>query len=193
MLQSEMSAASRAEPVDDTAGPAADPPVVEPAETAHDPAGPSAAPPVVGPPAAEPAPGQLASGRDASGVPIHNGWAPLGNRRRWMEPFLLVILSGGPVHGYAIIGRLEEMRITEGPVDVGQVYRTLRELEQAGLVTSTWSLQPQGPARRDYELTDAGYTALDEWAAVMKERARLIGEFDGQYLEWVARDRRPRP
>ncbi|MCU0506596.1 MAG: helix-turn-helix transcriptional regulator [Chloroflexi bacterium] len=141
----------------------------------------------------EPLPGMLASARDAAGVPIHHGWAPLGGRRRWMEPFLLAILSGGPVHGYAIIGRLEEMRITGGSVDVGQVYRTLRELEQAGLVTSTWSLQAQGPARREYELTAAGYAALDEWAAVMKERTRLIGEFDGEYFAWVARDRRPRP
>jgi PadR family transcriptional regulator, regulatory protein PadR len=140
----------------------------------------------------EPAAGTIASGFDDAGAPIHHGWAPLGSRRRWMEPFLLVILSGGPVHGYAVIGRLEEMRISEGPVDVGQVYRTLRELEQARLVTSEWSLQPQGAPRRDYELTEAGYTALDEWAAVMKERARLIGEFDGQYLEWIARDRRPR-
>lgn len=146
---------------------------------------------VVVEPVAEAA-GSIASGRDAAGVPIHHGWAPVGNRRRWMEPFLLVIMSGGPVHGYAVIGRLEEMRITDGSVDVGQVYRTLRELEQAGLVTSTWELQPQGAPRRDYELTDAGYTALDAWAAVMKERARLIGEFEGQYLEWIARDRRPR-
>ena len=49
--------------------------------------------------------------------------------------------------------------------------------------------EPVGPQRRDYELTDAGYAAIDEWAAVMKERARLIGEFNGRYLE-VGRSRR---
>jgi PadR family transcriptional regulator PadR len=133
----------------------------------------------------------LASDRDEAGVPVHRGWAPLGGRRRWMEPFLLVILAGGPAHGYAIIGDLEEMGIAGGSVDVGQVYRTLRELEEAGQVTSVWSTEPQGPQRRDYELTAAGYAALDEWAAVMKERARLIGEFDGRYLESVASERRP--
>ena len=133
----------------------------------------------------------LASDRDEAGVPVHHGWAPLGGRRRWMEPFVLVILAGGPTHGYAIIGDLEEMRITGGSVDVGQVYRPLRELEEAGQVTSAWSSEPAGPQRRDYELTAAGYTALDEWAAVMKERARLIGEFDGRYLESVASERRP--
>jgi poly-beta-hydroxybutyrate-responsive repressor len=109
-----------------------------------------------------------------------------------MEPFLLVILAGGAAHGYAIIGDLEEMGITSGSIDIGQVYRTLRELEQAGQVTSTWSTEAQGPQRRDYELTAIGYEALDEWAAVMKERARLIGEFDGRYLESVASERHPR-
>jgi len=94
-----------------------------------------------------------------------------------MEPFLLAILTGGPAHGYAIIGDLEKMGITGGSVDVGQVYRTLRELEEAGFVTSAWSIEGAGPARREYDLTDAGSAALDEWAAVMKERIRLIGEF----------------
>ncbi len=128
----------------------------------------------------------VASDHDAAGVPIHRGWAPLGGRRRWMEPFALVLLAGGGAHGYAITGQLEEMGITSGGVDVGQVYRTLRDLEEAGLVRSTWSNEPVGPQRRDYLLTEAGYAALDEWAAVMKERARLIAEFDARYLESIA-------
>jgi poly-beta-hydroxybutyrate-responsive repressor len=143
-------------------------------------------------PAAADETGALASDRDEAGIPVHRGWAPLGGRRRWMEPFVLVILAGGPTHGYAIIGDLEEMGITGGSIDVGQVYRILRELEEAGHVTSTWSTEAQGPQRRDYELTAAGYAALDEWAAVMKERARLVGEFDGRYLEFVASERHPR-
>jgi DNA-binding PadR family transcriptional regulator len=106
-----------------------------------------------------------------------------------MEPFVLVLLAEA-AHGYAVISELGEMGIAVGPVDVGQVYRTLRDLEDTGHVTSSWSSEPVGPQRRDYELTEAGYVALDEWAAVMKERARLIAEFDARYLEAVAR---PRP
>lgn len=132
----------------------------------------------------------LASDRDAAGIPIHRGWAPLGGRRRWMEPFVLVLLAGGGAHGYAITAQLEDMGITDGSVDLGQVYRTLRDLEQAGQVTSSWSTQPVGPQRRDYELTDLGYEAIDEWAAVMKERARLIAEFNARYLEAVAGPRK---
>jgi PadR family transcriptional regulator len=133
---------------------------------------------------------ELASDLDESGVPVHRGWAPLGGRHRWMEPFVLVLLAGGGAHGYAITAQLEEMGITNGPVDVGQVYRTLRDLEAAGLVTSSWSSEPVGPQRRDYELTTDGYAAIDAWAAVMKERGRLIGEFNARYLEAIAAPRR---
>lgn len=132
----------------------------------------------------------IASGTDAAGVPVHRGWAPLGGHHRWMEPFVLAILAGGGAHGYAIIGDLGQLGITNGAVDVGQVYRTLRDLEEVGQVRSSWSTEGSGPARRDYELTAAGYAALDEWAALMKERARLIAEFDARYLEWVAVPRR---
>ncbi len=131
----------------------------------------------------------IASDRDETGVPVHRGWVPLGGHHRWMEPFVMVLLAGGSAHGYAIVGELAALGITNGPVDIGQVYRTLRDLEAAGQVRSSWTTGA-GPARRDYELTPAGFAALDEWAALMKERARLVGEFDARYLEWVASPRR---
>ncbi|MCJ7710344.1 MAG: helix-turn-helix transcriptional regulator [Chloroflexi bacterium] len=127
----------------------------------------------------------IASERDATGAPLHRGWSPLGARHRWMEPFVLALLAGGAAHGYAIVGELSQLGITTGAVDVGQVYRTLRDLEEVGEVRSTW-MTGTGPARRDYELTESGFAALDEWAAVMKERARLVAEFEARYLESVA-------
>jgi len=130
----------------------------------------------------------IATGRDPVGAPVHRGWAPVGSHR-WMEPFVMVLLAGGASHGYAIVGELAQLGITNGAVDVGQVYRTLRDLEEAGQVRSSWTTGT-GPARRDYELTDAGRAALDEWAAVMKERARLLAEFQARYLELVAARRR---
>ncbi len=155
--------------------------------TLDEPATPGSADAIAPPPDAT---AGIASDRDAAGVPIHRGWAPAGGGHRWMEPFVMVLLAGGPSHGYAIVGELAQLGITTGSVDVGQVYRTLRDLEEAGQVRSTWSTEGSGPARRDYELTEAGYGALDEWAAVMKERARLVAEFDARYLEWVAAPRR---
>ena len=37
--------------------------------------------------------------------------------------------------------------------------------------------------------TEGGFAALDEWAAVMKERARLVAEFDPRCLQWVTERR----
>ena len=136
---------------------------------------------VAAPPATDLA---IASGLDASGTPIHRGWAPAASHHRWLEPFVLMALTNGHGHGYAIVAALTEVGISGGNVDVGQVYRTLRDLERAGQVTSTWATG-SGAARRDYRVTEQGSAALDEWAAVMKERARLIAEFDAAYLAWV--------
>lgn len=123
----------------------------------------------------------IASGHDDRGRPVHRGWEACGSRRRWMAPFILVLLAERPSHGYAMIRRLEAMGIAANELDVGQVYRTLHCLERLGHVRSAWSPEPTGPRRRDYKLTDAGRAALDEWAVVMAERARLIGEFEDRY------------
>jgi DNA-binding PadR family transcriptional regulator len=95
-----------------------------------------------------------------------------------MEPFVLALLAEGPTHGYSIIGQLGEGGVTDGGVDVGQVYKTLRDLESAGQVESKWSLEASGPPRRNYELTATGWRALEEWTSVMRERRRLIEEFE---------------
>lgn len=109
------------------------------------------------------------------------GWSPGGPRRRWLEPFLLVQLAGGPAHGYSLLGRLNDAGVAPEDVDVGQLYRTLRELEVSGLVRSRWETPAAGAARREYEVTEAGRAVLDDWAAVMRERARLVNEFLAAY------------
>lgn len=138
------------------------------------------------------APGGLsiATGRDGAGAPLHRGWSPVAAHHRWLEPFVLMALASGSTHGYAIIGLLTEIGMSDDALDVGQVYRTLRDLEQNGQIVSTWTTG-NGPARRDYTITELGSRALDEWAAVMKERHRLIGEFDAAYLAWVTRNPGP--
>ncbi len=134
----------------------------------------------------------IATSRDDAGAPTHRGWSPIAAHHRWLEPFVLMALASGCGHGYAIISLLTEIGMTDAALDVGQVYRTLRDLEQVGQIASTWTTGT-GPARRDYTITELGSRALDEWAAVMKERHRLIAEFDAAYLAWVASHPGPSP
>ena len=87
---------------------------------------------------------------------------------RFGEPALLLLLSGGPTHGYELLERLPSL-IGEERVDVGNVYRALRALEEEGLVVSEWEAELPGPAKRTYTLTDDGRSVLARWRESLGE------------------------
>ena len=71
---------------------------------------------------------------------------------------LLLLLRDQPAHGYGLVLRLESLGITGH--NRGRIYRSLRWLEDAGLVTCHWDTPPVGPARRMYELSPSGSSTL---------------------------------
>jgi len=74
---------------------------------------------------------------------------------------LLAYLRRWNAHGYQLV---EELRKSGLPgFDSTTVYRTLRQLERNGLVSSFWDTSESGPARRRYSLTRSGETFLDLW------------------------------
>jgi len=87
---------------------------------------------------------------------------------------LLLRERGG--HGYDLLDRLPDLTGDER-VDVGNLYRVLRALEEQGLVSSEWDENLPGPAKRTYELTDAGHAALDRWASSLAETRIRIDRF----------------
>jgi len=96
---------------------------------------------------------------------------------RFIEPFLLLVLSGGPSHGYVILRKLREMGLKYESSDIGYVYRNLRKMERSGYVTSQWSLKRVGPSRRIYHLTPRGEERLHEWIDSIKLIRRNLGLF----------------
>mgnify|MGYP000017644991 CR=1 FL=1 len=87
-----------------------------------------------------------------------------GFLRGFLQPCLLFLLAQGPSHGYELMERLAQDP-TMPQADPGLLYRTLRQMEAEGLVTSAWDTEGQGPARRRYTLTDEGFEILRAWAA----------------------------
>ena len=99
---------------------------------------------------------------------------------RFVEPSLLLLLRERPLHGYELIERLPEVA-GEGRIDVGNLYRLLRSLEAEGLVSSEWSAELPGPAKRTYELTDEGRLLLDRWAEALRKAQIDVQGFLDRY------------
>jgi PadR family transcriptional regulator PadR len=98
-----------------------------------------------------------------------------GRGVRFLEPGLLALLRERPTHGYELIAELPTLVGTER-VDVGNVYRALRGMEERGLVTSEWLDDLPGPAKRTYEITDEGRRALERWAQWLREARDRIDQ-----------------
>src|SRR5437764_6817389 len=108
------------------------------------------------------------------------GWAVHARVERFSEPALLLLLRDRPAHGYELIESLGE-RAPGMRVDMGNLYRSLRALEEEGLVTSEWDAEAAGPAKRRYELAPAGARLLDEWAAALGQARDRIDGFLRRY------------
>ena len=110
------------------------------------------------------------------------GWEVRARVEPFGEPALLALLAARPTHGYELIEQLPQLS-GEERVDVGNLYRVLRALEDEGLVTSEWQADLPGPAKRTYTLTDEGRALLAAWlealAALQVDVAGLLDRAKG--------------
>ncbi len=81
----------------------------------------------------------------------------------YLRPVVLLLLAEEPAHGYGLRDRLGPFGLVGS--DAGRLYRTLRSMEAAGLLTSSWDESGVGPSRHVYRITGAGLDALDRASA----------------------------
>jgi DNA-binding PadR family transcriptional regulator len=110
-------------------------------------------------------------------------WGVRARVERFIEPSLLLLLRDGPRHGYELAEAAGEHLADERGVDLGNLYRLLRGLEDEGVVTSVWRADLPGPTRRTYKLTEAGRTLLDSWADALRRTEQVIAAFLRRYEE----------
>jgi len=103
-----------------------------------------------------------------------------GRVRGFIQPCLLLLLQQRPSHGYELMERLSEKE-DDPEVEPALVYRTLRQLEEDGLVRSSWDTAGGGPARRLYELTPGGVDHLHAWAVDIGHMRRRLERFLTEY------------
>ena len=102
----------------------------------------------------------------------------MGNLYRFVEPVALFLLkSKGRAYGYELANDLPAHALTDAEIEIGSLYRTMRQLEKNGFVSSEWDTGQEGPARRQYQLTRAGEEHLVEWLAVLEHLADSMQRF----------------
>lgn len=86
----------------------------------------------------------------------------------------------GPLHGYAIASRLEQVSNGSLQLNMGTLYPCLMRLEQRGLVRGTWSVTESNRKARFYAITPAGRRRLaaekTRWDRMVSIMRALLGE-----------------
>ena len=93
----------------------------------------------------------------------------------WLMPVLLLALREYNSYGYELMERATAFGFKA--MNPGTVYRTLRQMEENGIVKSTWNTTNGGAARRMYSITDAGEAYLDFWAHALEQYRNNIDAF----------------
>jgi PadR family transcriptional regulator len=109
-------------------------------------------------------------------------WIVKARTERFIEPAVLLLLRERAMHGYELLERVPEL-VAEDRVDVGNLYRALRALEDDSVVESEWRADLPGPAKRTYRLTESGARLLDRWAEALRDNQVLAAEFLRRYEE----------
>ncbi|KXO96737.1 PadR family transcriptional regulator [Tsukamurella tyrosinosolvens] len=96
-------------------------------------------------------------------------------QRATLPLLILGVLESAPRHGYGVSAALVEVGLQ--PIKGAQLYPALVKLENDGCIVAEWEQSESGPARKVYELTDAGRTELarlrDEWREFTAAAAAL--------------------
>ena len=90
-----------------------------------------------------------------------------------LDGLILAVLADGPLHGYAVIQKLQSRSNGTFELPEGTVYPVLHRLEAAGLLSSQWS-EGEGRRRRIYELTRRGRGELGERRAEWRQFAGAV-------------------
>ena len=89
----------------------------------------------------------------------------------------------GPLHGYGIARRIEQVAQGSLALNQGTIYPALLRLEQKGWIESEWGMSENNRRARFYSMTRAGTKQLaaeaDSWARTVEMMNRLLEDQAG--------------
>jgi transcriptional regulator len=92
-----------------------------------------------------------------------------------LDVLILKVVALGPVHGYAIAQRLQQVSRDVVQVPQGSLYPALHRLENRGLLAADWQQTETGREAKFYRLTRKGKKHLEAETADWKRLTEAIG------------------
>ena len=93
-----------------------------------------------------------------------------------LDMLILKAVSLGPLHGYGVLLRIQQISGDQLEIQQGSLYPALYRLEHQGAITSEWGESENNRRAKYYSLTAAGRAQLraetDKWN-------RMAGVIDG--------------
>src|SRR5437588_11777025 len=95
-----------------------------------------------------------------------------------LDLLILRTLETGPLHGWAISERIQQISQDVLQVNQGSLYPALHRLEHQGWIAAEWGVSELGRRARFYRLTPKGRKQLqqetDEWARLTAAIGRVL-------------------
>ena len=111
----------------------------------------------------------------ASAQETHDGLPtgpPAGHPRR---DGLQTLATLGPLHGYGIARRIEQVSGHTVLLNQGTIYAALVRLQQRGWISAAWGVSDNGRRAKFYSITPRGRTQLREDADYWRRLAGVMG------------------
>lgn len=97
-----------------------------------------------------------------------------------LDMLILKIVALGPIHGYAVAQRIQQISREALQVQQGSLYPALHRLENRGWVKAEWRDTDTGREAKFYSLTAAGRKQLNaeqaNWARLSEAIALILRE-----------------
>jgi PadR family transcriptional regulator PadR len=92
-----------------------------------------------------------------------------------LDLLILKAISLGPLHGYGVLLRIQQISHDKLQIQQGSLYPALYRLEHQGIITSEWGESENNRRAKFYRLTAAGKRRLQQELAYWQRLSEAIG------------------
>ncbi len=100
-----------------------------------------------------------------------------------LDMLILKAVSLGPLHGYGVLLRIQQISGNQLEIQQGSLYPALYRLEHQGAITSEWGESENNRRAKYYSLTASGRAMLRTETDKWNRMAGIIGDILGAMPE----------